>query len=57
MCIDGRPIKMMPVLQGNWKGYDLYYPESGSGLKMALLHRKEYCHLYRLPGNNILTGV
>jgi len=39
MRIDGRPIRMMPVLKGKWKGYDLYSPESGSGLNMVLLHR------------------
>jgi len=31
---------MMPVLKGNWKGYDVYSPETGSGLKMVLLHRE-----------------
>jgi hypothetical protein len=40
MRIDGRPIRMMPVLKGKWKGYDLYTPESGSGLSMVLLHRE-----------------
>ena len=39
MRIDDRPIRMMPVLKGKWKGYDLYSPESGSGLNMVLLHR------------------
>jgi hypothetical protein len=39
MRIDGRPMRMMPVLKGKWKGYDLYSPESGSGLNMVLLHR------------------
>jgi hypothetical protein len=39
MRIEGRPIKIMPVLRGNWKGYDVYYPESGSSQKMVLLHR------------------
>ncbi|HET9746444.1 MAG TPA: hypothetical protein VFP97_12075 [Chitinophagaceae bacterium] len=37
--IEGRPIRMMPVLTGKWKGYDLYSPEAGSGDKMVLLHR------------------
>ena len=40
MVIDGRPIKMMPVLTGKWRGYDQYSPESGSGIKMVLLHRE-----------------
>jgi hypothetical protein len=40
MRIEGRPIKVMPVLQGNWKGYDVYYPEQGSSQKMVLLHRE-----------------
>src|SRR4030095_5567251 len=40
MRIDGRPIRMTPVLKGKWKGYDLYSPESGSGLSMVLLHRE-----------------
>ena len=40
MRIDGRPIRMMPVLTGKkWRGYDVYAPESGSGYKMVLLHR------------------
>ena len=39
MRIEGRPIRMMPVLTGKWKGYDLYSPEAGSGDKMVLLHR------------------
>lgn len=40
MRIEGRPIRMMPVLTGKWKGYDLYSPEAGSGDKMVLLHRQ-----------------
>lgn len=40
MMIEGRPIRMMPVLTGKWKGYDLYTPEAGSGYKMVLLHRE-----------------
>ena len=40
MRIEGRPIRMMPVLTGKWKGYDLYSPEAGSGYKMVLLHRE-----------------
>jgi hypothetical protein len=40
MRIEGRPIKVMPVLQGNWKGYNVYYPESGSSQKLVLLHRE-----------------
>jgi hypothetical protein len=40
MRVDGRPIKMMPVLMGKWKGYDLYSPENGSSRKMVLLHRE-----------------
>jgi hypothetical protein len=40
MIIDGRPIRMMPVLKGTWKGYDLYSPQSGSGVRMVLLHRE-----------------
>lgn len=39
MRVDGRPIRLMPVPQGTWKGYDVYYPERGSSLKMVLLHR------------------
>jgi hypothetical protein len=39
MVIDGRPIKIMPVLKGKWKGYDLYTPQNGSGYRMVLLHR------------------
>jgi hypothetical protein len=39
MVIDGRPIKIMPVLKGKWKGYDLYTPKNGSGYRMVLLHR------------------
>lgn len=40
MRIDGRPIRMMPVRVEKWKGYDVYAPESGSGVKMVLLHRE-----------------
>jgi hypothetical protein len=40
MRINERPIKLMPVVVGKWKGYDVYAPESGSGLKMVLLHRE-----------------
>jgi hypothetical protein len=40
MRVDGRPIKLMPVRKGKWKGYDVYYPEQGSGLKTVLLHRQ-----------------
>lgn len=40
MRIDGRPIRMMPVLIEKWKGYDVYTPQSGSGYKMVLLHRE-----------------
>jgi hypothetical protein len=36
MRVDGRPVKMMPVLQGKWKGYDVY----GGGTKIVLLHRE-----------------
>lgn len=36
MNIDGRPIQMMPVVKGTWKGYTQY--ETGNG-KMILLHR------------------
>jgi len=39
MRIDERPLKGMPVLVGKWKGYDLYSPETGSGVRMVLLHR------------------
>jgi len=39
MNIDGRKIKMMPVVKGKWKGYTLYTPEPGSGKTMVLLHR------------------
>ena len=39
MVIDERPINMVPVLKGKWKGYDLYSPQSGSGIRMVLLHR------------------
>lgn len=41
MRIEGRPIRMMPVLIEKWKGYDVYTPESGSGIKMVLLHRED----------------
>ena len=41
MRIDGRPIKRMAVLrEKKWKGYDLYSPQTGSGVKMVLLHRE-----------------
>lgn len=41
MQIDGRPIRMMPVIkEQKWKGFDLYNPEGGSGVKMILLHRE-----------------
>ena len=40
MRIEGRPIQLMPVLIGKWKGYDLYSPQVGSGNKMVLLHRQ-----------------
>jgi len=40
MRIDGRPIKLMPVRQGKWKGYDVYVPEQGSSEKIVLLHRQ-----------------
>ena len=40
MIIDGRPIRTMPVLKGKWKGYDQYAPQSGSGIRMVLLHRE-----------------
>jgi hypothetical protein len=40
MRIDERPIKGMPVVVGKWKGYDLYSPQTGSGVKMVLLHRE-----------------
>ena len=40
MRIEGRPIRMMPVLMEKWKGYDAYTPQSGSGVKMVLLHRE-----------------
>ena len=40
MIIGGRPIRTMPVLIGKWKGYDLYAPKSGSGIRMVLLHRE-----------------
>jgi len=39
MRIDERPIKMMAVVVGKWKGHDVYSPELGSGMKMVLLHR------------------
>ena len=40
MRIDGRPIKMLGVLrEKKWKNYDLYSPESGSGVNMVLFHR------------------
>lgn len=39
MCIDGRPIKMMPTVKGMWKGYPLYSPEPGSVANIVLLHR------------------
>ena len=38
--IDGRPIKLMPVRQGKWKGYDVYAPEQGMSEKIVLLHRQ-----------------
>jgi hypothetical protein len=41
MRIDGRPIRMMPVLSGlKWKGYDLYVSERGLNKYMVLLHRE-----------------
>ncbi|HLG39630.1 MAG TPA: hypothetical protein VI461_08175 [Chitinophagaceae bacterium] len=40
MIIDGRPIRTMPLLKGKWKGYDLYAPQNGSGIRMVLLHRE-----------------
>ena len=40
MCIDGRPIKLMPFVKGKWKGNILYYPEPGSGESFVLLHRE-----------------
>ena len=40
MRIDGREIRMMPVIKGKWKGYTLYTPERGSGETMVLLHRE-----------------
>jgi hypothetical protein len=39
MRIDGRPIKLMPVFAGKWKGHNVYTSEQGSNLKMILLHR------------------
>ena len=40
MKIDGREIRMMPVVKGNWKGYTLYTSEAGSGVNMVILHRE-----------------
>ncbi|HEY6064400.1 MAG TPA: hypothetical protein VIV35_12365, partial [Chitinophagaceae bacterium] len=41
MRVDGRPIKMLAVLkEKKWKGYDVYSPETGSGMNMVLLHRE-----------------
>ena len=41
MIIEGRPIKMMPVLrEKKWKGYDIYSPESGSSVELILIHRE-----------------
>ena len=41
MRIEGRPIRLMPVLSGKkWKGYDLYISETGSTNYMVLLHRE-----------------
>lgn len=38
MRVDGRPIKKMIVSrEKKWKGYDLYAPETGSGINMVLL--------------------
>jgi hypothetical protein len=39
MRIDGRLIKMLGVLrEKKWKNYDVYSPESGSGINMVLIH-------------------
>lgn len=40
MCIDGRLIKMMPAIKRKWKGYTVYYPETGSAENYILLHRE-----------------
>lgn len=40
MKVDGREIRMMPVVKGKWKGYTLYAPETGSGVMIVLLHRE-----------------
>jgi hypothetical protein len=40
MRIEGRPIRMMPVLKEKWKGCDIYTPEKGRGENMVLLHRE-----------------
>lgn len=39
MCIDARPIRMMPTIKGTWKGNTLYSPEAGSVANIVLLHR------------------
>lgn len=40
MNVDGREIRLMPVVKGNWKGYTLYTPEPSSGVTFVLLHRE-----------------
>ncbi|MGA9364927.1 MAG: hypothetical protein WBW16_11245 [Bacteroidota bacterium] len=38
MCVDGRPIRMMPTIKRMWKGYPLYY-QRDSSWHWVLLHR------------------
>lgn len=39
MRIDGRPVQVMPYLQGKLQGYDFYNLEGGDNPKLVLLHR------------------
>jgi len=38
--VDGRPIKMLSRIVGQWKGYDVYNPDGVEDPKMVLLHRE-----------------
>ena len=40
MRVDGRPIKMLGIIrEKKWKDYNLYSPETGSGINMVMIHR------------------
>ena len=39
MRIDGRPVQVMPYLQGKWQGYDFYNLQGVDNPKLVLLHR------------------